>query len=114
MVFEGYNIFLDNWRYVGRPENPWVRIFGYNWSFATIWPAVLETHELLLAFGVFTKVRIRPLFFSNRMRNVFVILEHRMDDPHPFSFPRVGDFGLDRLCLFARAYQFPVGVAFFN
>jgi len=32
LVFEGYNLFLGNWRYVGLPENFWIRIFGYTWS----------------------------------------------------------------------------------
>ncbi|MCI0331546.1 MAG: hypothetical protein L0196_11495 [candidate division Zixibacteria bacterium] len=73
LVFEGYNLFLDNWRYVGLPENLWIRIFGYTWSFAAIWPAVLETNELLLAFGVCRTARIRPLDFSNRVLNVFIL-----------------------------------------
>lgn len=73
LVFEGYNLFMKNWQYVGLPENLWIRGFGYIWSFATIWPAILETHELLLAFGVFKQATIRPLNFSSRALNGFVI-----------------------------------------
>jgi hypothetical protein len=49
LVFEAYNLRLVNWTYVGLPQNEYLRYFGYGWSFATIWPAVLETAEFLLA-----------------------------------------------------------------
>jgi hypothetical protein len=48
IVFEAYNLRLQNWRYDGLPESVWFRTTGYVWSFGTIWPAVLETAELLL------------------------------------------------------------------
>ncbi len=47
LVFEGYNRILRNWYYVGLPENPALRYFGYAWSFATIWPAIFEGAELI-------------------------------------------------------------------
>jgi hypothetical protein len=48
LVFEWYNkYFLHNWYYVNLPENLALRYFGYAWSFATIWPAVLETADLV-------------------------------------------------------------------
>jgi hypothetical protein len=47
VVFEGYNVLLRNWRYVGLPEDMLVRYFGYAWSFATITPGMLLTYELL-------------------------------------------------------------------
>jgi hypothetical protein len=47
LVFEFYNLFIDNWHYVGLPENPILRYFGYAWSFATIWPAIFEGAELI-------------------------------------------------------------------
>jgi hypothetical protein len=46
LVFEGYNRFIRNWHYVGLPENPFLRYFGYAWSFATIWPAIFEGADL--------------------------------------------------------------------
>ena len=46
LVFEFYNLFIENWYYVGLPENPTLRLFGYAWSFATIWPAIFEGAEL--------------------------------------------------------------------
>jgi hypothetical protein len=48
VVFELYNKFaLNNWYYVGLPENLVFRYAGYAWSFATISPAILETAELI-------------------------------------------------------------------
>lgn len=51
LVFEGYNLVIRNWYYVGLPENVWLRMFGYAWSFATIWPAIFEGADLV---GVWT------------------------------------------------------------
>ena len=47
LVFEGYNLVIRNWRYEGLPENPALRLFGYAWSFATIWPAIFEGADLV-------------------------------------------------------------------
>jgi len=47
VVFEGYNLVIRNWFYVGLPENFALRMFGYGWSFATIWPALFEGAELV-------------------------------------------------------------------
>jgi hypothetical protein len=49
LVFELYNRFLQNWYYVGLPENVLLRYFGYAWSFGTIWPAILEGADLMAA-----------------------------------------------------------------
>lgn len=49
LIFEAYNLRLANWTYVGQPPNLYARYLGYGWAFATIWPALLETAELLLA-----------------------------------------------------------------
>jgi hypothetical protein len=46
LVFEFYNLSIDNWYYTGLPENFWLRQFGYAWSFATIWPAIFEAADL--------------------------------------------------------------------
>jgi hypothetical protein len=47
-VFELYNkCCLQNWYYLGLPEWLPLRYFGYAWSFATIWPAIFETGELV-------------------------------------------------------------------
>lgn len=48
LVFEIYNkFFIRNWFYVGVPESLPLRYAGYAWAFATIWPAIFETAELV-------------------------------------------------------------------
>jgi hypothetical protein len=47
LIFEVYNIRLQNWTYVGLPGNLAERAAGYVWSFATIFPAIFLTAELV-------------------------------------------------------------------
>ncbi|HVP51363.1 MAG TPA: hypothetical protein VMT05_04590 [Terriglobales bacterium] len=61
LIFEAYNLRLDNWTYVGVPAG-WAGWFGYGWSFATITPGIFETADLVEAFGWFQPQR--PLPFS--------------------------------------------------
>ncbi len=49
LIFEAYNLRLENWEYVGVPW-PWAAaMLGYGWSFATITPAIFETSDLVQA-----------------------------------------------------------------
>ncbi len=65
LIFEAYNIYLQNWTYVGLPENIAYRWIGYVCAFATIFPAILETSELFRPW--YGTVRIRPFVPSNRL-----------------------------------------------
>jgi hypothetical protein len=47
LIFEGYNLLIRNWHYINLPSNLIVRYAGYAWAFATIWPAIFETSELV-------------------------------------------------------------------
>jgi hypothetical protein len=47
IVFEAYNLLIRNWHYVNLPANPILRNLGFAWAFATIWPAIFETAELV-------------------------------------------------------------------
>jgi hypothetical protein len=47
LIFEFYNLFIQNWHYVGLPEDRTLRLLGYGWAFATIWPAIFETADAL-------------------------------------------------------------------
>jgi hypothetical protein len=51
LLFEGFNTWIGNWHYVGLPENPALRYFGYAWSFATIWPALFLGADLISVVG---------------------------------------------------------------
>ena len=73
LIFEAYNLRMENWTYVGLPSNAILRNFGYAWSFATIWPAIFETADLLQALGLFSR-RVRPHPpFSCTYRTVLVV-----------------------------------------
>jgi len=47
LIFEAYNLRLQNWTYVGVPTPLWESMLGYGWSFATITPAIFETSDLV-------------------------------------------------------------------
>lgn len=49
-VFEGVNLLLKNWSYHGLPENTAARWLGYAWSYATIFPAIFVTAEMVESF----------------------------------------------------------------
>lgn len=55
LVFEAYNLRLRNWSYEGLPLQLIPRYIGYGWAFATIWPAMLETSQLLRAAGLWKR-----------------------------------------------------------
>jgi hypothetical protein len=50
LIFEFFNLFIRNWHYVNLPESLPLRWFGYAWAFATIWPAIFVTGELVAAW----------------------------------------------------------------
>ncbi len=53
LIFEAYNLRLENWTYVGVPTSLMAGLIGYCWSFATISPGIFETADLVEAFGWF-------------------------------------------------------------
>jgi hypothetical protein len=55
LIFEAYNLRMQNWTYVGLPANVMARNLGYAWSFATIWPAIFETADFVRCLGFFEK-----------------------------------------------------------
>jgi hypothetical protein len=73
-VFEFYNLFFHNWHYVGLPENRIYRYFGYAWSFATIWPAILEVAELVESVGLYKKARVSPIKTSRARLSTLVAI----------------------------------------
>ncbi len=63
LLFEAYNLRLQNWLYVGLPLGWLARSLGYAWSFATITPAIFSTADLVESFGWFP-ASAKPLKFS--------------------------------------------------
>lgn len=70
LIFEAYNLRLQNWTYVGVPRQWPLAILGYGWSFATIWPGIFETAELVESFGWFKAGT--SLRFSSASRNLMI------------------------------------------
>jgi len=85
-LFEFYNLFLNNWHYINLPENRAIRYFGYFWSFATIWPAILETYSLFKGFGLFSKVKVKPYKLTSKTFWILVIIG-AIFEILPFVFP---------------------------
>ncbi len=53
LIFELYNLRLQNWAYVGLPLTWPQALLGYGWAFSTITPAIFETADLIESFGWF-------------------------------------------------------------
>jgi hypothetical protein len=70
LTFEAYNLRLGNWTYVGVPLAWAAALVGYAWSFATIWPGIFETADLIECFGWFG--RSRPIQLSLRAERTLV------------------------------------------
>ena len=48
LLYEAYNVRLQNWFYVNVPASPLERNWAYLWSFATIMPGMFETADVQL------------------------------------------------------------------
>jgi hypothetical protein len=71
LIFEAYNLRLQNWTYTGVPEPLPLALLGYGWSFATITPGIFETADLIESFGWFQPVS--PIRFSSTVQNGMII-----------------------------------------
>src|SRR6185437_1406361 len=72
LIFEAYNLRLRNWTYVGVPHGWAAIVFGYGWSFATIWPAVFETSDLVQA--LLPPLPGKAVAFPRLMSNVLIVI----------------------------------------
>jgi hypothetical protein len=61
LIFEGFNLVLKNWHYVGVPKEIIIRWPGYFVAFGTVLPAILETKDFLSVLGIFEKSRVTPI-----------------------------------------------------
>ncbi len=59
LVFEFYNVFLPNWVYINQYDTQPLRLLHYVWSFATVFPGILETTELLQTLHLFDRLSIK-------------------------------------------------------
>lgn len=50
LIFELFNLRLQNWHYVELVSNPYFRWTGYTLAFATVLPGIFETYYILKTF----------------------------------------------------------------
>lgn len=67
LIFELYNLHLENWEYHGLPENPLILCIGLGSAFATIMPGMFQTAELLETLRIFKGFQIAKLKVTNRI-----------------------------------------------
>jgi hypothetical protein len=72
LIFEGYNLRLQNWSYIGVPQAWPLAALGYGWSFATIFPGIFETADLIESFRWFP--RRASVRFSSCARGVMIFV----------------------------------------
>jgi len=72
--FELYNLHLQNWRYIGLPQNLAVRVAGYAWAFATIFPGILLTSQVIDSLGVFQGAMVETRVLRWRTLYVWMVV----------------------------------------
>lgn len=92
LIFEAYNLLIHNWRYEGLPESWLPRYFGYAWAFATIYPAIFETRDLLVSHKCCLWCRSRRPAFSKEWLAVsllvgLIFLAVPLISPSPYHAP---------------------------
>lgn len=60
LIFEAYNLRLRNWAYVGVPGSFWEFTLGAAWAFATIYPGIFETADLIFSWTGTWRMRPWP------------------------------------------------------
>jgi hypothetical protein len=65
LIFEVYNLHLQNWTYIGLPERRWETALSAMIAYATIMPGLFLTAELLGTLGIFARFRV-PTFEPSR------------------------------------------------
>jgi len=72
-IFEVHNLLVKNWEYINLHPHMGIRLFGFALAFATILPAMIETHELLKAYGFFD-IKISPKIFKASHLKIEILL----------------------------------------
>jgi hypothetical protein len=74
LIFEVYNLYLDNWTYIGLPVRRWEATLGALIAYATIMPGMFLTAELLSTLGVFVRFHVPTFNPSNRLLYLLMLL----------------------------------------
>lgn len=87
LIFEAFNLAIQNWYYVGTSPSWPIRWMGYIICFSTVLPAILEAAELLEVLGIRGSLTIRPLGISGKTLKLMV-LAGLVCSLLPLLFPR--------------------------
>ncbi len=74
LIFEVYNLHLENWTYIGLPVVWWEGALGAILAYATIMPGMFLTAELLATLGVFDRFRVPPFHPTTRLLYTMMLL----------------------------------------
>jgi len=74
LIFEYYNLFFQNWNYVGLPKETIPRYLGYAWAFSTIWPAILLTAAMIGQTGWVRRKKVPPFSVTPLGHMIFFLL----------------------------------------
>lgn len=74
LVFEVYNLHLDNWTYIGLPVAWWEGALGAIIAYATIMPGLFLTGELLAIWGVFERFQVPTFQPTTRLLYTMMVL----------------------------------------
>ena len=72
-IFEGFNLRLQNWHYVGVPRELWVRWLGNFLAFGTVLPGIFLASNLLEYRGIFRKNDFSQFFARDFTRASLVL-----------------------------------------
>jgi len=64
LIFELFNVRLQNWHYVELVSSPFFRWPGYVLAFATVFPGLFETYCLINTLGVSQQIKTRPFIIK--------------------------------------------------
>ena len=104
LIFEGFNLILKNWYYLGVPKAIFLRWPGYFVAFGTVLPAILETRELLWAWGIFEKSRMKPIRYRPVLAPAFDHYRYLVPGPSSAVPPILFPPGLAGFCFSLRAF----------
>jgi hypothetical protein len=74
LIFEVYNLHLDNWTYIGLPAHWWEAALAAIIAYATIMPALFLTAELIETWGIFDRFRVPSFQPSNHLLYTLLLL----------------------------------------
>ena len=73
LLFEAYDLYMNNWHYVGIPESLPIYWLSSAWAFATIFPGILLTYEFIKHLKLFDNIRIKPWKLGQGMMRGYVV-----------------------------------------